>query len=208
MRGRAFADLHLADRIARGELDPRTGQRPCGFSGAGVIALCGGGGSGSGDIFGTTTPTGGAVIGNFSLGTKFYASRSGKITGVRAYYTAGQGSATRTAHLWSSAGTSLASVALTGTTATGWNTWTFATPYAIAASTEYVVSLYEASQGVGYTASLFASGDWQGTGGAYLWAYQNGGSAGNNGVYLSGSDGFPTSSGGNGYFVDALFSFP
>lgn len=47
---RAFSDFSLAHAIARGEVDPRTGrprraQRAYGFSGAGVVALCGGGGA-------------------------------------------------------------------------------------------------------------------------------------------------------------------
>jgi Domain of unknown function (DUF4082) len=75
------------------------------------------------------------------LGLKFSCSEAGVVVGVRFYKGVGN-TGTHTGHLWSSSGTSLASVTFTGETASGWQQAYFATPVAITAGTTYVISYH------------------------------------------------------------------
>src|SRR5882724_4602790 len=61
------------------------------------------------------------------LGLKFQATVNGSITGIRFYKGTGN-TGTHVGHLWTSSGTSLASVTFTNETATGWQQATLATP--------------------------------------------------------------------------------
>ena len=75
------------------------------------------------------------------LGVKFRSDVAGYITGIRFYKGAGN-TGTHVGHLWTLAGTLLATATFTSETATGWQQVNFATPVAIAANTTYVASYY------------------------------------------------------------------
>lgn len=75
------------------------------------------------------------------LGVKFKSSSAGKITGLR-FYKGPKNTGTHTAHLWSAAGTLLASATFTNETASGWQQVNLAAPVAIAANTIYVASYH------------------------------------------------------------------
>jgi hypothetical protein len=87
----------------------------------------------------TTSNSDGTNV-NYELGMRFKASVSGKITGVR-FYKSSKETGTHTGKIYSSTGTLLASGTFTSETASGWQTMKFATPLAINANTEYVVSV-------------------------------------------------------------------
>jgi hypothetical protein len=87
----------------------------------------------------TTSNSDGTNV-NYELGMRFKASVSGKITGVR-FYKSSMETGTHTGKIYSSTGTLLASGTFTSETASGWQTMKFATPLAINANTEYVVSV-------------------------------------------------------------------
>ena len=76
-----------------------------------------------------------------TLGVKFKADVSGKITGIRFYKGTGN-TGTHVGNLWSASGTQLASATFTDETASGWQQVTFATPVAITAGTVYVASYF------------------------------------------------------------------
>jgi len=79
------------------------------------------------------------------LGLKFSSSVAGSVTGVR-FYKGANNSGTHVGHLWSAAGTLLASVSFTNETASGWQQASFSSPVNIAANTGYVIS-YQAPTG-------------------------------------------------------------
>ncbi len=136
------------------------------------------------------------------VGTKFRTDVSGWITGVRFYKGAGN-TGTHTGSLWSSTGQLLAKVTFTGESATGWQQATFATPVAVSAGTTYVVSYYAP---VGDYAS--SQGYWRTSGSAQgpVRGLEDG-ADGANGLYVYGSDSFPTNTyASTNYWVDALFT--
>ncbi len=115
------------------------------------------------------------------LGVKFYAARTGHITGVR-FYKNPQDTGTHTAHLWSATGTLLASATFASETASGWQQVNLPTPVAINANTTYIVSYH-------------SNGDYSETDNYFAIAYTNGPltapsspSSGGNGVYAYGSN--------------------
>jgi hypothetical protein len=75
----------------------------------------------------------------YELGVRFKSDVAGFITGIRFYKGSGN-AGTHVGHLWTSAGTLLASATFTSETATGWQQVSFATPVAISANTAYVAS--------------------------------------------------------------------
>lgn len=75
------------------------------------------------------------------LGVKFSSSLAGNITGVR-FYKSAANTGTHTGSLWSNTGQQLATGTFTGESASGWQTLTFATPVAVTANTQYVVSYH------------------------------------------------------------------
>ncbi|WP_199582837.1 DUF4082 domain-containing protein [Blastococcus sp. TF02-9] len=136
------------------------------------------------------------------LGTRFQSSVGGYVTGVRFYKGAGD-TGTHTGSLWSTDGRQLATGTFTSETASGWQTLTFPVPVAIAAGTPYVVSYHSPTGAYVADAGFFA-------GAAVvnepLQALRNG-DGGPNGVYRSGSAGFPADTwGATNYWVDVVFT--
>jgi len=75
------------------------------------------------------------------LGVKFTSNVAGDITGIR-FYRSANDNGQNVVDLWSSTGTKLATATFTNTTASGWQTASFATPVTIAANTTYVASYH------------------------------------------------------------------
>jgi phosphodiesterase/alkaline phosphatase D-like protein len=80
------------------------------------------------------------------LGVHFKSQLDGVVTGVRFYKGSAANSGTHTGRLWSSTGTSLATVTFNTETASGWQQANFSSPVAITANTDYIVS-YSAPAG-------------------------------------------------------------
>lgn len=98
-------------------------------------------------LFSVQTP---AAVGlrdgvNYELGMKFTATAAGLIKGIRFYKSPGE-TGTHTGKIYSSSGVLLASVVFSNETASGWQTQSLATPYAIAANTQYTVSVNTGNQ--------------------------------------------------------------
>jgi Domain of unknown function (DUF4082)/Cadherin-like domain/Bacterial Ig domain len=130
------------------------------------------------------------------VGVKFTASVSGAITGIRFYKGSGN-TGPHVAHLWSSAGTLLATATFVGETASGWQEVNFSTPVLVTAGTTYVASYhtngdYSASQN--YFASQVTNGELTAP-------------ATSNGLYGYGSGAvFPTNTyKSTNYWVDVVF---
>ena len=80
--------------------------------------------------------------GSIELGMKFTSDEAGTINALRFYKSPLDSSTQHVGTLWSSTGTSLASVTFTGETASGWQQATLTPPVAITANTVYVVSYH------------------------------------------------------------------
>jgi hypothetical protein len=89
------------------------------------------------------------------LGVKFYATKAGRITGVR-FYKNPSDTGTHTAHLWTSTGQLLASATFANETASGWQQVNFSTPVAVTAYTTYVAS-YHSNGYYGETDDFFSN---------------------------------------------------
>ncbi|MBX0299446.1 DUF4082 domain-containing protein [Cryobacterium sp. 1639] len=131
------------------------------------------------------------------LGMAFAVSQPGVVTGIRFYKGAGN-TGTHVGSLWSAAGVKLASVTFTGETATGWQTATLATPYALTPGERYVVSYLAPVGRYSSTSNYFSILRSQGP----LTA-----DTASNGRYRYGSGGgFPTGTyQATNYFVDVQF---
>jgi len=92
------------------------------------------------NVFTSQTPASTDTDGPYEMGMKFQSTQIGNITQIRYYKYSGE-SGTHTGRLWSAGGTQLASVTFSGETASGWQTATLSTPYAISANTTYVVTV-------------------------------------------------------------------
>jgi phosphodiesterase/alkaline phosphatase D-like protein len=136
----------------------------------------------------------------FELGVRFRTDVNGSITGVRFYKGAGN-NGPHTGHLWTASGQLLGTVTFTGESASGWQQALFAAPVQVTAGTTYVVS-YFTSSGFAFTFDYFTA---SGVDNAPLHVSASG-IDGLNGVFSSGSSGFPTLSyQGSNYWVDVLF---
>jgi methionine-rich copper-binding protein CopC len=136
------------------------------------------------------------------LGTRFQASVSGYATGVRFYKGAGD-TGTHTGSLWTADGRRLGTGTFTGETAEGWQTLTLADPVVLDAGTPYVVSYYSPTGAYVADAGQFGS---RAVVNEPLQALRSG-DGGPNGIYRSGSSGFPTDTwGATNYWVDVVFS--
>ena len=135
------------------------------------------------------------------LGMKFRSDVAGSVTGVR-FYKGTANTGVHTGHLWSAAGTLLATVSFGAETASGWQQANFSTPVNIIANTTYVVSYY-APNGF-YSADVgFFDGSRDK---APLHGLANG-ADGPNGVYRYGASGFPVQTyNSTNYWVDVVFS--
>ncbi len=136
------------------------------------------------------------------LGVKFRSDVAGSITGIR-FYKATANTGTHLGHLWSSAGTLLASATFAGESASGWQQVNFATPVAVAANTVYVASYYATVGHYSDDVSYFSS---KGADNPPLHALTNGVSGGN-GVYAYGaSSAFPNQTWqADNYWVDVVW---
>ena len=131
------------------------------------------------------------------IGVSFSSAVGGVVDGVR-FYKGSANTGTHVGHLWSPSGALLASVTFTGETATGWQTAKFATPVAISAGQQYVVSYFAPNGGYAHTDGFFTSDVASGP----LTA-----SASDNGLYLyTSTGGLPTYTwNATNYYVDVLF---
>ncbi|MFC6934372.1 DUF4082 domain-containing protein [Actinomadura yumaensis] len=137
------------------------------------------------------------------VGVKFTASTGGWVTGVRFYKGPGN-TGTHTGTLWrQSDGAKLATTTFTGETAGGWQQASFGTAVQVQPGATYVVSYYAPNGHYAADAQYFARSPLVNP---PLTAPQTSPEA-PNGVYRSGSPGFPSSTyqGGN-YWVDVLFA--
>jgi methionine-rich copper-binding protein CopC len=137
------------------------------------------------------------------VGVKLRSDVAGFITGIRFYKGSGN-TGTHVGHLWSQAGSLLASATFTGETATGWQQVNFATPVSISANTVYVASYLAPSGRYAADARYFTSA---GVDSAPLHALADGVSGGN-GVYTYGTSAvFPSSTfQATNYWVDVKFA--
>jgi hypothetical protein len=130
-----------------------------------------------------------------SLGTQFTPSSSGWVSGVR-FYKATSNAGSHTGTLWTSDGTLLATTTFSGETASGWQTASFSTPVAVTAGTTYVVSYFTPTGHYSENDHYFDSSVTIGPLTAPIGA----------GLYVYGSDTFPTSTFANAnYWVDPVF---
>ncbi|EJC71791.1 VCBS repeat-containing protein [Rhizobium leguminosarum bv. trifolii WSM2012] len=133
------------------------------------------------------------------LGVKFTSNVGGDITGIR-FYRSANDNGQNVVDLWSSTGTKLATATFTNTTASGWQTANFTTPFTIAANTTYV-------------ASYHTTGAYVATNAFFTAAVTNGpltAPATGNGLYAYGGSAtaglFPTSTfNSSNYYADVVF---
>jgi hypothetical protein len=138
------------------------------------------------------------------LGVKFKSDKAGVVKGIRFYKGAGN-TGTHTGSLWKTDGTQLGtSVTFTSETASGWQQATFSTPIAIDANTTYVASYYAPNGHYAADNQYFRD---IGQDSGVLHALVNTAGTGNgNGVFKSGTSGYPNStSNSNNYWVDVVF---
>nr|WP_246714222.1 DUF4082 domain-containing protein [Rhizobium leguminosarum] len=133
------------------------------------------------------------------LGVKFTSNVAGDITGIR-FYRSANDNGQNVVDLWSSTGTKLATATFTNTTASGWQTANFTTPFTIAANTTYVASYHTTGAYVA-TDSFFTAAVTNGP----LTAPASG-----NGLYAYGGSAtaglFPTSTFNSAnYYADVIF---
>jgi hypothetical protein len=134
------------------------------------------------------------------LGLKFRSDISGYVTALRFYKGSGN-TGTHVGHLWTSAGTLLASATFNNETASGWQQVTLAVPVAVSAGTTYVVSYFAPNGHYSVTRPYFTTSFYH----PPLRALADG-DAGPNGVYFSGKSGFPNATvSATNYWVDVVF---
>lgn len=134
------------------------------------------------------------------LGVKFTSDIAGQVKGIRFYKGTGN-TGTHTGHLWDANGNALATVTFSNETASGWQEALFTTPVNIPANTTYIVSYYA------------PNGNYAGDNNYFGTAFDNAplhapasGTSGGNGVYVYGSDSFPTNTYlASNYWVDVIF---
>ncbi len=134
------------------------------------------------------------------LGVRFSSSQAGYVTSIR-FYKAATNTGTHVGTLWTSTGTKLATATFTES-ASGWQQASFATPVAVAKNTTYVASYFAPNGHYAATDGYFGSA----VSSAPLTAPAD--AAGSpNGVYRSGSTGFPNQGyAASNYWVDVVFA--
>jgi hypothetical protein len=137
------------------------------------------------------------------LGVKFTAKTNGYIDGVR-FYKSLANTGTHTGTLWSAAGTKLATGTFTSESTEGWEQLNFTSPVSVTAGTTYVASYYDPNGHYSDTNGGLSSAVTNGP----LTALASGGSgSAGNGLYVYGSDSFPTNSfNASNYWVDVVFT--
>jgi hypothetical protein len=148
----------------------------------------------------TTNATPGNATSNdpnaVELGVKFSASTDGQVVGVR-YYQGPGNTGTHTGSLYSSTGSLLARATFGSGTGNGWQSVYFSAPVTVTAGTTYVAAYYAPNGNYAFDAGYFNSAVTN----APLTA-----PGGSNGVYVYGSDAYPTNSwASTNYWVDPLF---
>jgi len=136
-----------------------------------------------------------------TVGLRFTSAMSGYVTGLR-FYKAPSNTGAHVGNLWSTKGSLLATVTFTNETSSGWQLAYFPSPVAVAANTPYIIS-YSAPNGH-YAADngVFTNG----LSNLPLSALADGAN-GPNGVYQSGSGGFPAAgASATNFWVDAVFN--
>lgn len=137
------------------------------------------------------------------LGLKFTSSIDGQVSAIR-FYKSPQSTGTHVAHLWSAAGTLLATTTFTSETASGWQQASLSTPVAITKNTTYVVSYFAPNGGYAATVGGLTSARTR----PPLQAPASS-AVGGNGVYKYGASSFPaTASAGANYWVDVVVTRP
>ena len=126
----------------------------------------------------------------YELGMAFESTANGQVTQIR-YYKPSNETGTHTGHIWSSAGALLASATFTGETASGWQYASLATPLAITANTNYIVSV-NSNSAYGYTINGLT--------------LVNGPLTGEYGSYSTTPGTFPTTNSLFNYFRDIVFT--
>ena len=135
------------------------------------------------------------------LGTRFRSDVDGTIAGVRFYKAPGD-PGTHEGKLWSATGQLLARATFTNETESGWQQVNFATPVAVTANTNYVVSFHTSAGFFGYDPNYFAT---TGVDNGLLHALPDS-AAGPNGVYTR-DGGFPNQGYlASNWWADVVFS--
>jgi hypothetical protein len=135
------------------------------------------------------------------VGTQFTTSTSGYVTALR-FYKGAASTGTHVGHLWTAAGSQLASATFTGESASGWQQVTLPAPVAVSAGSVYVASYYAPAGGYAVNANYFSAA----RSSPPLTAPASTPSA-PNGVYRYGASGFPTSTfNATNYWVDVVFN--
>jgi hypothetical protein len=136
------------------------------------------------------------------LGVKFRSDIDGYITGLQ-FYKSVENTGTHVGSLWSRSGVLLASVTFDYETASGWQQVSFPNPVAIKANATYIASYFTTSGHYSVTEGYFAS---SGVDNPPLHVLAEG-VDGSNGLYKSGTSGFPTQSyKSSNYWVGVFFS--
>lgn len=131
------------------------------------------------------------------LGLQFHSDVNGYVLGVQFYKGSSSNGGTHIGNLWTTGGTKLASVTFTGETVSGWQYMPFASPFAITASTVYVVSYFAPQGRYSYDATFTYPVNNSPLHTESSNAFYNG----------SGSDVFPGTGPSNAnYYVDVLFT--
>ena len=143
-----------------------------------------------------------ADTGAVELGVKFRADINGYIKGIR-FYKGPDNIGTHVGTLWTGTGTPLAQVTFFNETATGWQEALFATPVAVTAGSNYVVSYHAPNGGYSITQNQFTTAGVD-NGPLHALSFDE---SGGNGVFVYAPSGtFPTGSWQNtNYWVDVVF---
>ncbi|AFZ02039.1 N,N-dimethylformamidase beta subunit family domain-containing protein [Calothrix sp. PCC 6303] len=132
----------------------------------------------------------------YELGMKFRSSKGGQITVIR-FWKAASETGTHIGKIWTATGTLIASATFINETASGWQEQLLATPVNIQANTTYVVSV---------NANAYYVATYDELGSSIVSGDLNSVADGNNGVYNTSPNSFPTNSYRNSnYFRDIGF---
>jgi hypothetical protein len=135
------------------------------------------------------------------VGMQFLARASGYVTGVR-FFKAPDNTGTHVGNLWSTAGELLATVTFTNETTSGWQLAYFPSPVAVTVNKPYFISYYAPNGHYAADNGSFTNGLTN----PPLAAVADGNN-GPNGVYLAGSNGFPTTgAAATNFWVDLVFN--
>ncbi len=138
---------------------------------------------------------------SYELGVKFRSDIDGYISGIR-FYKGAQNTGLHLGHLWTATGTMLGEVTFTNETATGWQQALFATAIPIKANTTYIASYYDPAGYYALDRPYFT----RTIDSRHLHALADG-TDGGNGVFKSGTSGFPfKSSQSSNYWVDVVYT--